>query len=532
MWALLLMLNWGKLFPPDSMPSDFQRGYIEDCVNPAYQYVAASCGLQSGKTYAECDGGYLALYGENPIMLPKEIRGKIPMEVWLISRNYTQAEVLFDTFKSRTPPEIWATDQQLRAWGVKRGDRFTHWLVPRAKSGDPCPIKLLVRTASDPESLRATNKLGLAICDELAHWKPLAWNNLQARGIVVKTKFLIATSPKSKNFFYRSIALPGGYKPGHKGKHPKLDEKIALHTWTSQDNPKADKEHIERLRKLFGREYARQELDGMFTEQVGYVYGEFDRTTMMVDPPSLEPDDYELIIGGIDPGWTDPYAAGVWGKHKDSDGVSRWYQLWELHETQTTADDLAYLFLEQQAQWKVKKWYCDKRRPTDINRLVKNGVKVEPNIDIHAENDARTIPVMLAVCQGLMQQGRIRIGREHEWTAEEFENYHYKDPNPDDPRNTQDIPADWSNHHMDQMRYAICSVEEIPKGGPRYRQGASQTPQELPIGKGEKRIPTVAECLAAQDDKFDAELSRQQGKGRSAYPHWLRTRIRHRERMS
>lgn len=531
MTFLFLMLNWSALFASDAMPSDLQKAYIEDCVNPAYQYVAASCGLQSGKTYAECDGGRLALYGKNPIMLPEKIRGRIPMEVWLISRNYTQAEVLFDTFKSRTPPQIWASDRQIRDWGLKRGDRFTHWLVPRANSGDPCPIKLLVRTASDPESLRATNKLGLAICDELAHWKPMAWNNLQARGIVVKTKFLIATSPKAKNFFYRSIAVPGGYTPGVKGIHPSKDAKISFHTWTSEDNPHADADHIRRLRALFGREYARQELDGMFTEQVGYVYGEFDRLTMMTNPPSLDPEDYELIVGGIDPGWTDAFAAGVWGKHKDADGITRWYQLWELHETQATADDLAPGFLEAQTRWKVIKWYCDKRRPSDINRLQKWKVRVEPNIDIHAENDKRTIPVMLSVCQGLMQQGRIRIGKEHEWTAEEFENYHYPDPSEDNPKNTNDVPVDYMNHHMDQMRYAICSVEEIPKGGPRYRSGASQTPTEMPVSSSAKRIPSMAECLAAQDEKFEAQMERNQGKGRSTYPHWLRTRIRHRERI-
>ena len=527
MWALLLMLNWPVLFEPDSMPSELQKAYIEDCVDPAIQYVAASCGLQSGKTYAECDGGRLALYGKDPIMLPEKIRGKIPMEVWLISRNYTQAEVLFDTFKSRTPPQMWATDAQIRAWGLKRGDRFTNWLVPRKGSSDPCPIKLLVRTASDPESLRATNKLGLAICDELAHWKPMAWNNLQARGIVVKTKFLIATSPKAKNFFYRSIAQPGGFEQGHKGRHKVKDPKISFHTWTSEDNPHADKDHIERLRRLFGREYARQELDGMFTEQVGYVYGTFERS-MMVDPPGQDPEDYSIITAGIDFGWTDPYAACVMGKSK-KDG--RWYQLVEIHETQATDEDVAPELLAAQNRWKVPKWYCDKRFPSNISRLRKLGVRATQNIDIHAENDRRTIPVMLAVCQGLMQGDQIRIGRDHEWTAEEFENYHYPDPSEDNPKNTNDIPVDWSNHHMDAMRYALCSVTEISKAGPRYRSGASGTPIEMPVGQSEKKIPSMAECLAAQDEKMDMSEERAQGKGRTTSPHWLRTRLRHRERM-
>jgi hypothetical protein len=516
------MVNFGALV---TEPSPLQKGYIEDCLNPAYQYVAASCGLQSGKTYAECDGGFLALYSNSPIMLPEKIRGKIPMEVWLISRNYSQAEVLFDTFKSRTPPELWASDRQIRDWGLTRGDKNTHWLVPRAKSGDPLPIKLLTRTASDPDSLRATNKLGLAICDELAHWKPMAWNNLQARGIVVKTKFLIATSPKGKNFFYRSVAVPGGYTPGQKGRHQKQDAKISLHTWTSEDNPHADAEHIERLRRLFGREYARQELDGMFTEQVGYVYGTFDRS-MMVDLPSQDPEDYDLITAGIDFGWTDPYAGCVWGRSK-LDG--RWYQLEEIHCTQSTDEDVAPDLISAQSKWNVPKWYCDKRFPSNISRLRKLGVRAYANVDIHAENDRRTIPVMLAVCQGLMQSDKIRIRKDHEWTAEEFENYHYGDPSEDNPKNTNDIPVDWSNHHMDAMRYALCSVLDISHSAPRYRKGPSLQPQEV-TPKGPKiLIPTFAQSMAFQDEKMDQAADRAQGKSRRAPFHQMRTRSKFRE---
>ena len=518
---MLSTFDWGQFATP---PHDLQKGYIEDCINPQYQYVASFCGLQSGKTYGECDGGYAALYGQNPIMLPEKIRGRIPMEVWLISRNYTQAEVLFDTFKSRTPPEIWLSDQDLRKWGLRRGDRFTHWLAPRHKCGDPLPIKLLVRTASDPESLRATNKLGLAICDELAHWKPMAWSNLQARGIVVKTKFLVATSPKAKNFAYRNLAQPGGYTQGAKGRHPIKDPKIAVHTWTSEDNPEADKEHIERLRRLFGREYARQELDGMFTEQVGYVYGTFDRS-MMGPPPSQNPKDYEKITAGIDFGWTDPYAACVWGLSK---GDGRWYQLFELHATQSTDEDVAPDLLRAQEKWQVPKWYCDKRFPSNIHRLKRLGLRAYANLDIHAENDKRTIPVMLAVVQGLMQQDKIRILRSHEWTAEEFEKYHYPDPSEDNPKNTNDNPVDWSNHHMDAMRYALCSVIELSHSGNRYRQGADQKPKEVKSVIKKSAIPTFAESLAHQDEKFDRMEDARMGGKRQGVERFFRNRMKRR----
>lgn len=529
MWLLFwcLLIDWTGFI---TEPHELQKGFITDCADPSKQYVAAFTGLQGGKSYGEADGGYQALYGHHPIMLPEESRGRTPMEVWIISKNYPLAESMFETFRLRTPDDIWATDKQVRRWGLTRGDRFTHWLVPRTGSPDPCPIMLRVRTASDPNSLRATNRLGLAICDELAHWKEMSWNNLQARALVARTKFLIGTTPKGKNFTYRTLAMPGGWTPGKKGRMTSRDPKIAVHAWTSADNPKADADHIKRLQKLFGREYANQELLGMFTDAIGFVYGEFDRTTMMegIKAPSTNKDDYDIITAGVDPGWTDAFAACVWGLWP---GDGRWYQLYELHETQSTPLDLAPALIKAGQQWGVETWWTDKRRPTDIALLRRAGVPAKPNIDIHSETDKRTIPPMLAVCQGLMQQDKLRILDDHHFTAEEFENYHYPDPSEENPKNTNDIPVDWMNHHMDAMRYALCSVLELTHNAPRYRKGATQQPQEVRIGEKKTSMPSFHESLNAQDEKMDALEDRNMGGSRKSAGHFLRRRMQTRREL-
>lgn len=530
MWLLLsliMSIDWSGFV---TEPHELQKGFIEDCADPAKQYVAAFCGLQSGKSFAEADGALLALYGSTPLMLPEEIRGRTPMEVWIASKNYPLAESMFETFRMRTPEDIWATDKQLRRWGLTRGDRFTHWLVPRNGTPDPCPIMLRVRTASDPNSLRATNRLKLVVGDEWAHWKELSTNNIQARAIVARTKFIIGTSPKGKNHAYRNIALPGGWMPGIKGRMVSRDQKISVHAWTSADNPKADADHIKRLMKLFGREYAAQELMGMFTDAIGFVFGEFDRSTMMdgIVAPSTHPKDYELITAGIDPGWTDAFAACVWGLWP-VDG--RWYQLFEFHETQATALDIAPALKKAQDQWEIETWWTDKRRPTDIALLKRAGVRAKPNIDIHSETDKRTIPPMLAICQGLMQQDKIRILNDHEFTAQEFENYHYQDPSEENPKNTNDIPVDWMNHHMDAMRYALCSVLELTHQGPRYRKGPNQRPQEVRTVEKKSAIPTLHESLAFQDDRMDAMEEKSMGGGRKSAGHFFRQRMRTRKEL-
>jgi hypothetical protein len=519
---MALAIDWGKFV---TEPHDKQKEFITSCLDPSKQYVAAFCGLQSGKTLSMCDAASALIYGDGagfkPVMLPEGMRGKTPMEVWLVSKSYALAEVLLETFRWRTNPEIWATDRDLRGWGLQKGDRFTYWLRPRpGLVEDPAPIKLRLRTASDPEAMRATPTLTLALCDELAYWKDRSWNNLQARALVARTKFIITTTPRGKNFVYRQIAMPGGY-----GGATVTDQKIAVHTWTSRDNPHADKDHIKRMERIFGREYAKQELQALFTDQVGYVYGEFDRTIHMVPAPSDKPDDYEVIVGGIDPGMRDPYACSVWGKYQ-----GKWFQLWEYYQTGKTDVQVAPALLMAQDRWEVKRWYCDKRRPSDIQNLRDLGVKVVPNIDIHWENDSRTIAPMVAFCKELLRTGKLFIGVDHDATAEEFEKYAYPDEVDEREKNTNDTPKDWMNHLCDAMRYCLCSEEEASIQAPRYRQGANRTPQPVDtVSRGDRAIASMQEYLKAQDDRMDREDEVRMGSRRRAFTHplrngWLRGR--------
>lgn len=515
------MLSWeGIERGPVKFPK--QDAFIEDCANPDLQYVFTFCGLQSGKTHGQSVGAFAAMYlAHNPITLPEPMLGKRPMEVWLVSKSYKLAETLFSTFRYTTPNDIWMTDKQVRKFGLTKGDRFTHWLMPRDPSNckDPCPIKLQVRTQSDPESLRAANAVSLVVADEVAWWKEKSWLNAQGRGIVTKTKFIGGTTPHGKNFAYRMLAIPGGY--GGRERKPKY----AVHSWTSADNPYADREHIERLRRMFGTEYAKQELEGLFTDAIGYVFPTFDRTVDMVKPPSERAEDYEKIVGGIDPGFTDPYAGVVMGKHEGT-----WYQLWELYETQQTSEDLAPLFLEAQNRWNVERWYCDKRKPSDIKDLRGNGVRAFPNIDIYGEADRSTIRPMLSVLQGLAEQGKLKIGLDHDASAEEFEKYAY-DVDEEKEKNTNDIPRDWMNHLHDARRYAICAVEDLSHAGPRYRKGASQKPQEVGAPTKKILIPSLHESLAFQDERMDKLEDTRMGGGRKNAAHYLRNRMRSRKEL-
>lgn len=505
-FILAMLLDWTNF---QTEPFPVQKSYIEDCIDSRIQYVAAFCGLQSGKSYSEADGGQAALYGPTPVMLPEEIRGKIPMEAWIVSKNYHLAGDMLDTFRTRTPESIWATERQMREWGVTKGDRYTFWLVPRTNCPDPAPIKLRVRSATDPDSLRATNKLGIVMADELAHWKEKAWFNIQGRGIVTRTKYLIGTSPKGKNFAYRTIALPGGYRLGTSGRHPEMDARIRVHTWTSYDNPRADKAHLDRLKRIFGPDYADQELMGMFTDAVGYVYN-FDRDLHMRELPSEDPAYYEHRVVGLDPGYGDPYAAALW--LRDYDG--NWWMADELYlSRKAIVDDAEPTLRDWVEHWKVKTIYVDKRRPTDWELLRRRGFNALPNLEIYGENDQRTIMPMIRVVQGLFRDNRLKVAPHCEWFAEEAENYAFPDR---EDRNAGENPVDYRNHLMDASRYAICSVEKQYIGPMQFHRHPARPDEMVPFHQRSRprrpgepiKMPSVNDVLNAQDQKFDDEGKR------------------------
>lgn len=505
-FILAMTLDWTAF---KTEPHNFQKAYIEDCADPAIQYVSAFCGLQSGKSYCEADGALAALYGPNPIMLPEEIRGSIPMEVWIASKNYQLAGDMLDTFRTRTPENIWATERQMRSWGVTKGDRFTFWLRPRLNCNDPAPIKLRVRSATDPDSMRATNKLGLVMADELAHWKEKTWFNVQGRGIVVRTKYVVGTSPKGKNFSYRTIALPGGYKLGVKGRHDILDPKIRVHTWTSYDNPKADQAHLDRLKRIFGPEYADQELMGMFTDAVGYVYN-FDRELHMRELPSQDPAFYEHRVVGLDPGYGDPYAICLW--LRDFDG--NWWMADEGYfPRKAIVDDIEPTLREWTARWKIQHIYCDPFRPTDWELLRRRGFPAGRAILIYHETDKKSIKPMINVIQGLFRENRLKVAPHCDWFAEEAENYAYPDR---DDKNAGENPVDHRNHLMDAMRYAICSVEKRYIGPMQFHRHPARPDEMVPYDRRSKprrpgepiKLPSVTDSLRAQDQKFDDDSRR------------------------
>lgn len=477
-----------------SAPHEFQRQFREQALRPEVQFASFVAGIQAGKSLCGADVCRELLYGANALTLPPHIRGKMPAEFWILSKSYALVDVAVSTFKMRTPDDMWL-DDNTQEWLSKKykmprqGGR-SFWLAPRGEwNGVPCedrlPIFLRARTAHDPEAMRASPNLLLAWGDEIAHWKKRTVENLQARAIVARSKFVWTTSPRGKNHYYSSFIQPAKAN----------DPKYALTTCKSSDNPYADQEYLAKLRKKFGAEYAAQELDAMFTTNVGYVYADFDRDLHMVEPPSKDPAFYRVTFAGADPGTSDPFAVGIWGL----DWEGNFWLLDEFYRTGGSATHWAGAFRELQDRWKCRAWFVDKRQASEILDLQKQGLNALMNVDIHYENERGTIMPMVAVVRELLRAGKIKLAPHCEWHAEEFEQYAYKDREDEANLNRGEVPQDWMNHAMDAMRYAICSVVEggIPGVKLWYNRGekvaGAKRPGTVP------KIPTAEEILAVQE---------------------------------
>lgn len=488
LWILIL---WWAM----DAPAEFEqhKGQVR-FVRAAMQHrtTAAFCGLQSGKSVAGADACNLLLYPwDDPVTgfaweglkLPEQVSGKLNPEVWILSKSYTLADQAWNYFKWRVGDRVYSP-AECKQLGLQRGDSRTHWLHAGA---DGMPIRCRVRTAHDPEQLRATGVLLLAWCDEIAHWPELAWQNLQGRGIVTPTRYLITTTPKGKNWLYRDVYLPATHG---------RDKDTAVLSWSSADNPWADKKYIGELRRKFGKDYAQQELDGLFISYEGYVYA-FDRAVHVAEQPVLV-GGFDRVVAGVDPGFTDPYAILWMGR---ADGV--WYVLDELYVTKRTTEELIPLILDRQEKYRAEMFWCDKRRPADIRALQLAGLKVCAGLEVYAEDERRTIMPGVRLVQSLLNNGRLYVSEKCENAIDEFENYAYRDV---EEKNRGENPVDWKNHAMDALRYALVSEEGIDHKAGRHRYVSASldgVPAARHARRGLVRMPTVEESLGAQEKRFE-----------------------------
>lgn len=502
----------------------YQALFVE--LSKRSRFAAFFSGLQSGKSVAGADASVELLYYKN-IELPPQTRGGLNPEFWILSRSFTLADQAWDYFKWRaeliTGNNVVYSDAECKKMGLTRQDGRTHWLKPLNRP-DGRPIRCRVRTAHDPEQMRATGVLLLAWCDESAHWRQLAWQNLRGRGIVTPTIYLVTTTPKGKNWCYRELWLPGAvYKASYNadgGVTGRItedgDRDISVVSCSSFDNPWADADYLKNLRKTMGKEYAQQEIDGLFTEAVGLVYSyDTDKHKKRPKVGNWEvegdygsPEDYERIVIGCDPGYGSPYAMVVLGK--DFDGV--WWVLDEWKKSKATPEDVRKQVTKWYSRWGNPDIFVDKRRPTDRNILLEAGFKAFANRELYTEKSMKTLMPMVRYVQSLIRTDRFFVTPLCEETETEMENYRFPDRSEaKEPKSPGENPIKHMDDLLDAVRYGICSVDHYIDLGTLHHEPDERSGELKPVKKKDRNrtniyIPTREEYLAFQDAEYDRLL--------------------------
>jgi hypothetical protein len=149
-------------------------------------------------------------------------------------------------------------------------------------------------SAHNAESLLGEEIDWLIMC-EAAHMEREAYERfLRARLVSRNGRLVVATTPRGHNWIYELYR-----------RAERLKDWQVLRFATA-DNPRVSDEELSAARAALPADVFAEQFEGAFTTPHGAVYPEFDRGLHVVD--GLEPAPGDLILRGIDFGYTHPFA--------------------------------------------------------------------------------------------------------------------------------------------------------------------------------------------------------------------------------
>ena len=265
-----------------------------------------------------------------------------------------------------------------------------------------------------------------------------AWVAIQGRLGQHEAPALITTTPYGRNWLKKQFF--DRYLQGDKDYYVKQ--------WGSADNPAYPRSEFERARRTMPLQRFAMRYQGLFVKMSGLVYPDLDKC--IVNP--FEPPPGQLI-GGIDFGWNDPFAA-LAGTYfiADEGDVCRRLGL-------SKGDDVIYIWYERYKRTTPLKqhahalpqgvlWYADPSRPDSINELctadhTTTGIRHEIIVGVDAINQR-------------IYSRRLLISKACRATIAEAESYAY--PEKDDETHG-DKPIDGFNHALDSLRYLVMGID-------------------------------------------------------------------------
>lgn len=209
--------------------------------------------------------------------------------------------------------------------------------------------------------------------------------------------------------------------------------KMARFPSRHEDNPTVTSAYIDGLAKLAGHRRARL-LEGLWAAAEGLVYPAFEGC--LVD--SLEPPEGRLL-GGIDFGWTNPFAALGAVRSSDDAGRDVIYVHYERYKAKTLLREHA------KALPAGHLWDADPSAPQQIAELRRVGHRVRP-----ARND---IVTGINAVNSRLEDKTLLISRRCRALISELGAYHFP------TETSSEKPVDEFNHACDALRYMVMGAD-------------------------------------------------------------------------
>lgn len=289
---------------------------------------------------------------------------------------------------------------------------------------------IFLRSLDDPLSAEGLT-VDWAWGDEAGKYKLLAWHSLRSRVSLTKGQIFLTTTPYNMGWLYQEVFIPW---------QEKTDKDFSVFSWASIDNPYFPKDVYEAEKRRLRPEEFKRRYEGGFSRMQGLVYNL--QSWHLVDEI---PKQSEIILAGVDWGWTNPAAIIVIKFYQGQYTiVDEWYEVGK------TTGQIIDKCIELKDKWHINRFYADSANPEKIAEASMNtGLYILPY-----EKKKDSITYGVSHINNLLLENGLQVMRGLKNTITEFESYQYPEPD-SDGKVAKDEPMPFNNHLMDAMRYAI-----------------------------------------------------------------------------
>ena len=373
-----------------------------DAFNFTTQFGAAVAGVQSGKTFL---GAHWA--GRKICEFPQGT-GVIIAPTYKILQQATLKK-FFDVF-----PEL-----------------RKYYKEQKGEIALPTGGIVFVRSADAPLGIEGITANWIWI-DEGGMCSVLTWTVVRSRVSMTGGQILITTTPYNMGWLYREF-----YQKWKDG----TDKSLSFYSWRSIDNPYFTKEFYDAERiRLKPEEFARR-YEGKFEKMTGLVWDLPQE--QIIDPLDIQKKAEGRIIG-VDWGYENPAAISVWYLYDKT-----WYKADEWKQAHRTTAEIIQVLKNKMTEHRATAIYPDPAEPDRLEECRREGLPImETNKDVKGG---------ISLIQQLIREKRVFIFNSCPETIEEWSMYHYEEP--DEDKESKDLPVKFNDHLCDADRYCIYSYQ-------------------------------------------------------------------------